>query len=281
MNKIKWMQKCATANFQNWLVTPKIWIVFGAMAVFCIWNTSGIVEYSREAGIRVAPWIFPHFFSMPVMYFVYGFLTIALFSDAPFRNSLSQFIEIRTGKRLWIQGQCLFIIEASFCYALAYLLLTIVVILPRIYCTGQWGTLIKMMAYNSGTYSVRGIIFSSRMIERYSPIQAMLLTFLFVWMVSCFMGMLILVCRIIIGGNAGNVVTGFLVFFSYFAVYTGSLIFGGSIFKFSPVSWIHLDILGSNMGGYPDKWYAFSFLVIGTIAASIIGIKTYEIRDMD
>lgn len=273
--KCKWMQKCANVNFLNWCTMPKTWIVIGVMSVFSLWNLSGVFEYSVESGIRCTPFIYPHFFSMPVMCLVYGFLTIALFSDAPFHNAFSDFLKIRTGNRIWIIGQCLFVVEVSLVYSLAYFLLSVIMILPRIIVIKQWGTLIELFAFDSEAAShLTGICFTGSIIKEYTPIKATLLTIAFVWLVSCFLGMLILMCRIVFGGHVGSAVSGVFVFLAYFCVFIGNLVFGSSIYKISPVSWINIDVFRG--GDYPDLMYRFSFLITGIIISIIVGSLIYE-----
>lgn len=279
MNKFRIMQKCALANFRNWAVSPKIWIITGVFAVFSMWNLSGVLEYSVDTGIRVTPWVFPYFFSMPAMYLVYGFLTIVLFSEAPFRNPLSDFMEIRTGKRMWIGGQCLFVVEAAFLYALVCFLITVLCLLPRIFVTGQWGKLIQKMVYG-GDNASSGIYFSAQVFEQYSALEAVFYSLLFLWLVSAFLGMLILASHVVIGKNAGDIVAGFFAFLSYYSMYVGSMTFGNGIFKVSPVNWINIGTLLGSKYDMPDKYYAFSFLVIGTVVFSIAGIKGYERKSM-
>ena len=278
--KIKCLQKCANVNFLNFSIEPKTWMIFAVMTVFAMWNLSGVLEYSAEAGIRCTPWIYPHFFSMPVMWLVYGFLTIALFSDAPFHSSFSDFMQIRMGKRTWLFGQYLFILEASLCYSMAYFLLSIIIMLPRIIVINKWGKLIETFAYNTEAAGhLTGIYFMAGILEKYSPAEATLLMILIVWLVSCFLGMLILACRILFGGNTGSAAAGCLVFLSYFCVYIGSMVFGNKIYKFSPVSWINIAAFqGKN--GYPDLVYAVSFLLLGIAACSVLGSIFYEKRDM-
>ena len=278
--KIRCLQKCANANFSNFSIEPKTWMIFAVMAVFAMWNLSGVLEYSSEIGIRCTPWIYPHFFSMPTMWLVYGFLTISLFSDAPFHSSFSNFMQIRMGKRTWLFGQCLFIFEASLCYSITYFLLSIIIILPRIIVINKWGKLIETFAYNrEAAEHLTGIYFMASILEKYSPLEATLLMILIVWLVSCFLGMLILACRILFGGNAGNGAAGFLVFLSYFCVYIGSMVFGNTIYKFSPVSWINIAAFQWK-NGYPDLTYSISFLLLGILAFIVLGSIFYEKRDM-
>ena len=278
ITKLKWMQKCAGVNFSNWSVTPKTWMILGVMVVFAIWNLSGVLEYSMELGVRCTPWIYPHYFSVPLMWVVYGFLTIALFSDAPFHSTFSDFLQIRTGKRIWILGQCLFIAEASLCYSLAYFLLSVIMVLPRIIVLNRWGKLIELLASGSEAQGLTGISFMENIINEYTPVGATLLTILFVWLVSCFLGMLILAFRIISGGHMGNAVAGSFVFLSYFCVYIGSWVFGSRIYRISPVSWINISVF-SGIGGYPDVIYGVSFLLLGIVIFGAVGSLVYEKKD--
>lgn len=116
------MQKCALVNFRKWAVTPQIWITLAAAAIMMNWNLSGVLEYSRASGIRVTPWVLPHFFSMPIMMTVFSAITVVLFAHAPFRDEFTQFLEIRMGKGLWIRAQVLYILEAAAVYTFFYVI---------------------------------------------------------------------------------------------------------------------------------------------------------------
>ena len=273
--KILWAQKCAWANFSNWFTIPKTWIVFGVMLIFALWNLSGVIQYSAESGIRCSPWIFPHYFSPPIMWLVYGFLTIALFSDVPFYSAFSDFLKIRTGAHVWIAGQCFFIVEASLFYSLLYFLITIIMISPRIIVMRKWGKLIETFVYNpEAAEKLTGIYFIEEIVKKYSPVRATILAVLFVWLVSCFLGMLILMCRVILGGHVGNAIAGFFVFLSYFAAFVGSLVFGAGIYRFSPVSWINIAVFRGT-GGYPDMTYGAFFLIAGILIFGSVGSLCY------
>lgn len=275
LTKIKWMQKCANVNFSNWSVTPKTWIVLGIIAIFSIWNLSGVVQYSVAMGIRCSPWMYPHYFSIPIMWLVYGFLTAALFSDAPFHSAFSDFLQIRTGNYIWLLGQCLFIAEASLCYSLTYFLLSIAAVLPRVIFISGWGKLIETLAYDTeASLHLVGVCFLPDVLQKYSPIEATLLTVLMVWLVSCFLGMLILACRILFGRHAGIAAVGFLTFLSYFCTYIGSMVFGQKIYRFSPVNWISISIF-QETGALPDVGYSVRFLLLGIILCVAASVPIY------
>ena len=279
------MQKCVNVNFRKWRTTPQIWMSGIIIAVFAYWNLSQVVEYSIQCKVRIAPWILPHFFTMPAMQSVFGALTVVLFSAAPFRDAFSQFLEVRVGKEIWIRGQVLYILEASAAYVLYYLLLTIVMILPRIYLTLDWGQLITQLAGNPSDpaqygITMAGIFFAQEIVGALSAPAAMGLTLLGMWLVSCFLGFLIFACHILFGHGTGILTAGFFSFLAYFSNYVGQLTFGTRILYVSPVNWICLgywDIYHSGM--MPDVWYIIAFCGVGIIILGSLGTRVYLARD--
>ena len=276
------MQKCALVNFRKWAVTPQIWITLAAAAIMMNWNLSGVLEYSRASGIRVTPWVLPHFFSMPIMMTVFSAITVILFAHAPFRDEFTQFLEIRMGKGLWIRAQVLYILEAAAVYTFFYVIVIFLICLPRIYFTAEWGTLLTQLAVNredAASYGIEleGIAFSPHIINAYAAPEAMGLTCLMIWMVSSFLGFLIFGCNILIGHGAGIMAAGFFSFLSYFCNYAGWMTFGSRIFYFSPVNWIYLNYLDG--AGGPDLFYAVAFLTVQMIFWGTLGIRVYQIKE--
>lgn len=250
-------------NFQRLLSQKKNYMILVMILLFGAWNTKALFTASVQTGIRITPWVFSYYFAAPVMKLVYGFITIALFSEAPFKNNMTEMIEIRCGKRPWICGQILYIVCLSFVYTLAYVVSSILFLIPRLYVgTTEWGLLLHRTLEDP--MSVVGA--SMEMMKSYSPIRAMIVTFLLVWLVTIFLGMIISACRMTAGKRMGTVVAGFLTFISYFSVYVGSMYFGKKIFRFSPVSWIYLGSADMRISGYaPGIIYVFSFLVLAII----------------
>lgn len=288
MHNLFLMQKCASSNFRKWPTMPQMRLIPIMILIFAAGNLSGILELSQAAGVRITPWILPHFFNLPIMTVVYGFLTTFFFADAPFRDSFSQFLEVRVGKHNWIRGQVLYVLEASAVYAIFYLLITLLVILPRIYITANWGELIRYMAYGQGVtfhldsyeVSVSGISFYGGILEVFSPLEAMALSMLLLFLVSAFLGLLIFAFQTLFGRGVGVVAAGFLTFLSYFCCYVGWIMFEGRLLYISPVNWIcmgYLDILGTGTG--PDILYAVAVLTAGIIFFSKVSAEVYCLRD--
>ena len=285
MRELLLAQKCAAVNFRKWAVTPQIWVTAVVIAIFGVWNLSWVMEYSYASGIRIAPWIFPHFLLIPIMQLVYGYLTIVFFSDAPFRDAFAQFLEIRVGKKLWICGQLLYIVEAALVYSLYYMVITIVMILPRIYVTLDWGKAIEQLCYDREITSAYGIVggalaFAPDILENFTPLQAMVLGLLMLWLVSVWIGVMIFFLHIILKKGAGIAVAGFFVFLAYFSNFVGALMFGNRIFFVSPINWVALGYLNiAGRGDLPDVWYAVSILLVSSVIMGVTGAKVYCVKE--
>lgn len=285
MRNLVMMQKCALANIKKWIVTPKIWIIAVVIAIFTNWNFSWVVAYSKASGVRISPWMFPFYISMPVMLLVYGFLTIVLYADAPFRDPFSSFLEIRVGRQNWIGGQCLYIIESAAIYTLYQYVVTLLTILPRIFLTTEWGELVVRLAQDAGIVRQYGLepsgtYFALSIVETYTPVTATLLALLLMWTVTIFIGMMMLAFNIVVGKDAGVVIAGFFVFLSYFSNYVGWLMFGNKIFFLSPVNWVSLGYINAGQGTQmPDLFYVFPILIAVVYMMGILGTRIYSVKD--
>lgn len=286
MHRFILLQRCASVNFKKWVSMPDVFLLAAVIAIFLGWNFSGVLAYSDVSGMRISPWVFPFLFSMPIMLLVYGYLTIVFFARAPFRDAFSQFMEIRTGKRTWIEGQLLYIFEASGVYSMYYFLVSFLMILPRIEFTTQWGPCIEQLAYNSMApymygIKVTGISFYSAVLETFSPIQATILSFLLLYLVTCLIGTVIFFLHILLKPGVGMAVAGFLVFFSYFINYVGRMMLGSWCVYVSPVNWICLGYLDLNGNGQSlDVFYAVMMLLFGNILLGGLGVRIYCLKDM-
>lgn len=287
MAELKTMQKVASVNFRKWRTDPKVWIIMGVILIFAMWNLGAVLDYSVQSGIGIAPWILPHFFSMQIMVVVYGFLTVAFYSDAPFEDHFSQFMRARVGKKIWIQGQIVYIVESAMVYVMFYLLATILVILPRMSLTMEWGNLITQLAYNGDAVlakygiSLSGIYFYSGYLEMFTPLESMALTIFLMWLVSSFMGMLIFTVQILFGNGYGMIAGGFLTFLGYFSTIIGLYTFGERIFRYSPINWIcpgYLDWSG-RAADRPGVYYVLLVLIWGIVIMAVVGRIAYCRKD--
>lgn len=265
--------KLLEINFRRLLSQKKNYMILVMMLLFGAWNTKSLYTASVQTGIRITPWTFTYYFGAPIMKLVYGFLTIALFSEAPFKNHMSDMIEIRSGKRQWICGQFLYIVCLGFVYTAIYVVSSVLFLIPRLYFgTTDWGLLLHRIVDDN--MSAMGA--SAEMMENYTPVGAMIVTFLLVWMVTVFLGMVISACHMFAGKRMAMVIAGFLTFIAYFSVYVGSLYFGSEIFRYSPVSWVYLGSVDMQISSYaPGIVYVFSFLILAIVLLETVSVWWY------
>lgn len=278
---IRVVHKNVGIDFRYLLSQKKTYMILAIILIFGWWHTADFLRASMETGIRTAPWIFQEYFGSPTMLMLYGFLTVMVFADIPYHNSMSQMIEIRTGRRNWIISQMIYTVELAFFYTLAFALSSFLFLLPRIYFTTGWGEFLTRVADGR----VEGLSrVTSQMVENYSPVRAVLITFLCVWGVSVFMGMLIFVLRMFISHSVAVAVAGFLAFFSYFVISMGAMVFGNFLYKVSPLNWLCLYYIDPAFGysGVPGLRYVGIFLVAGSVLSAAAGcawyLRGHEIR---
>lgn len=278
---IRVVHKNVGIDFRYLLSQKKTYMILAIILIFGWWHTADFLRASMETGIRTAPWIFQEYFGDPTMLMLYGFLTVMVFADIPYHNSMSQMIEIRTGRRNWIISQMIYTVELAFFYTLVFALSSFLFLLPRIYFTTGWGEFLTRVADGR----VEGLSrVTSQMVENYSPVRAVLITFLCVWGVSVFMGMLIFVLRMFISHSVAVAVAGFLAFFSYFVISIGAMVFGNFLYKVSPLNWLCLYYIDPAFGylGVPGLRYVGIFLVAGSVLSAAAGcawyLRGHEIR---
>lgn len=273
---------CSLINFRKWIVDPKIYTIFIIIFAFLFYHSMGLASFSDEIGYKVGPWIFTHLTTYPVLQ-VFAFLTVLLFSDAPFYDKHSGFVAIRTGQLNWIVGQIIYVFLASGILTLYTYLMSIIVVLRQTEWTLSWGILIESMAHGTVDLPVDvAIFFNGAVIEQITPIVALLASFLFFYLVIVLIGVVILTFNLLLRKMAGIVAAGVLIAMSIFVVFIGNLLFGFEIFYFSPISWMSIHNL--NWGDYlslPSPIFATATLIILILLLSIVAVVTYIKKDID
>ncbi|GAF66843.1 hypothetical protein BTS2_3748 [Bacillus sp. TS-2] len=264
------------------MINPRIYVVFTLTIAFLAYHSFGLSHFSAEAGYPVSPWIFTHLTTPPVMQ-VFAFLIILLFCDAPFKDRHTPFLIVRTGRANWIVGQILYIFMAAFIYTLFSFLSSIIVMIPNVEMTFDWGILLQTLA-NDPMYAPDSvtIFFNPEWMALLSPISATLLSLLHFWLVAIFIGLVILCFNLLSNKMLGILVIGIFVFLSFFSVYMGTLLFGMGIYYFSPISWMSLSYVDwSYNGSFPSSIFALVTLSITIIVMSIVSILTFIRKDIN
>lgn len=270
-------------NFQKWSVNPRIYIIAVIIIAFLTYHSFGLAQYAASKEVAVTPWIFPFLMTPPVMQ-VFACLTILLFSDAPFADRHMPFLIIRAGRRNWIIAQLFYMILAAFIYTVFILIVSMLVLIPHIQFTADWGLILKTLASSTDAMPSVTIFPDYRVISLFTPMEAILISFGLFWLVSVFIGVLILFFNIVVGKMSGLVASGVFLFISFFSIIHGRLILGDWISYLSPYSWMSMSFYNWDLTmdfDSPTVAYAVLSLLGSIILMSLIAIIVYCKKDIE
>lgn len=256
-------------NLRKWLGNSRIYIAFVIVFLFTLIYTKGLWLVADNVGEKLSIYIFPFLTTYRYMKIIYLFPLLLLFCDAPFVDANQQFVMIRSSRLSWGIGQMLYIISGSFFYALFMLLSSIVVNIGHIQMGTSWGKSL-ILAGTTNICSVLGIQYdtvqiSSIIVKYYTPAQAMLWSFLFLWMICIILGLIIYDFNILFQSNiVGLFAAGFLILFT--AVVDGIQ----QLIWYSPVSWSSLNNIDVAKTTSLPRIYFVLFVYIGAILALLV-----------
>lgn len=287
MRELKSALFCARNNFRLWRGNPVVLTLAVVILAFAFWNGFWIDQFCFAANMRVAPWIAPFLLNLPVMIVVYGLFSLLLFSDAPFVNGHTPFVMIRSGKSAWIKGQLLYIFAASLALSLFMVVSTLLVLLPVLGWSNDWGTVIRLLANypsEADKYGIEasGIGFSQAIVNAVPPLGVNLLSILLMWLVSAFTGVLVLAFNVVVKHGSGAVAVGVLLFTSCFSIFTGPMFVGPKTSYLAPYTWVSLTYLTPfDVTGQLSVFYAIGALCVAIIALSIVSVLVFCRRDAE
>ncbi len=256
-------------NLRKWLGNSRIYIAFVIVFLFTLIYTKGLWLVADNVGEKLSIYIFPFLTTYRYMKIIYLFPLLLLFCDAPFVDANQQFVMIRSSRLSWGIGQMLYIICGSFFYALFMLLSSIVVNIGHIQMGTSWGKSL-ILAGTTNICSILGIQYdtvqiSSIIVKYYTPAQAMLWSFLFLWMICIILGLIIYDFNILFQSNiVGLFAAGFLILFT--AVVDGIQ----QLIWYSPVSWSSLNNIDVAKTTSLPGIYFVLVVYIGAILALLI-----------
>lgn len=266
-------------NFRRWLTNPKLYVTFILIVIMQDYiMIASIRSFAREMDVGIGPWIYPFLPSSWYLCMLEALGSVFLFCDAPMINQGTPYIFVRTGRRAWLGGQILYVVLAALFYQMMFLLASVLLILPQLEFTLQWGKALGSLALTDMGMAY-GAELSPVLVRQYTPIQAMLLSFSLRWMVTTLFGMLILTMNLFLPRIWGTIVGGVLALLHPTAINAS----GTMPFYFSPSSWTAVDYI--NLSGaagirtvslFPTLSYIWT-AGIGTIVL-LIGISCWGFR---
>ncbi len=287
MAELRGSLRCCRILIRRELGSPKMWLILIMMGVFSFYCYAPLCTIANFYKVPVTPWAYPFFMSFPIMLVVNNGLCLLLFSDVGETDGYAGLMTVRSGRRAYMAGQLLCILTMGFLYAAVLLAMSIIFILPEISFEGDWGVLLHTLAESSGQVQAQtgvslSIIVPQEILAVFTPVEAVLISFLCIWLSAAFMGVLICFFRVYVSRAAGIFAAGALVCTALFSASLGMLTVGRWLQFFSPLSWAgFLSIDWYYSGLTPSPAYVFTVLTAGTTAMGIASVWKFERRDFD
>ncbi|MGL5694186.1 MAG: hypothetical protein ACRCXA_08915 [Peptostreptococcaceae bacterium] len=279
-NNFSSIYSIAKYNFKKLFSNPRTYILICLQFIYLWYLIDPIIKLSTSIGVRVTPWIFPHITSHMISQMILMLGIIVLFADSPFMDEDYNYIVIRSGKEKWVLGQLLYMVLATIGYFLVLFLITVLLTLPNIFLSFEWGKLMNTLA-NTNAGEGFDLVINLRILLLHSPVKATLISFL----LCCGSGIIIAVTIFII--NLKNTKSMGVVVGTFIVLLDRAIFYNFPNFRFaflSPVSLSRIsDLTISKEGISPTITYAFIFEAMAILLVSIIAIlmvrKKYEVRN--
>ena len=166
-------------NFRKWKSSYRVFIVFLSVLVFTFIRE----DYLRQYGL--------------------------VGSEMCIRDR-QMFVLVRTGRLRWFAGQLAYIVAANLVYFLWTALTTVLVLIPQVGFSTDWGGIIRMCAENNG---LAGVVMHKEIVEAYTPLAACLITYGLNVLVGTLLGLVVFLGNMLGSRIYGSAVAiGWIVF---------------------------------------------------------------------
>jgi len=194
-----------------------------------------------------------------------------MFCDLPFKDNQQMFLLSRSGKRVWIFSQVLYVIFMSFVYTAFIFVCFCVYLIPDLaFDVKSWGKIMRSVAAtNIGNSVDLRISMTTSVLEDFAPLEGFLYAFGTAFGAAVILGLIMLCLNLIVKHNSGIVVSGGLIFVYMF----GYMGFSGfTWFYFSPLNWCSLKTADKNgISGSPDvSWVIAALCIIFAVENAVM-----------
>lgn len=278
MDKIKCTFLLSISHFKKWETNPRIYIIFIISFLYLHSILSPITNFCLISGYNITPYVFPYVMSQPITVVLIMLAVVLLFCDAPFIGEEQIYVIVRSGRLQWLFGCIIYITLASIVFFLLIIFFTVLILLPALELSSQWGKVIGTFAQTSlaSQYGI-SIPFSQSIYTGYSPLQAMLITFCNSCFISFVLGMIIFLLNLKFAKSIGTITAIILILWQIAVKKTWT-----GFIRYSPVSWVSLsniDVFSNSL--YPNLAYIYIviiFMSLLTICLSVLIIRKKDIQ---
>lgn len=262
--KKEWKIVCI--DLKKMFKSPKIYLLlfFSFFFLRDYVNMNEIKALAEQMNLAVPPAVYPLILG-EWSYRLFVFLMlIMLMADVPFQDDSVLYTIQRTGFQKWMNGKILSVFMISVVYQLLFFLLSILILLPDLGFANQWGDVFETVSYNhTQAFASTGNIWSMQEImNNYTPVAAVLYTFLLSVLIGTMIGLFIFLVNGITKSQAGMVLV--LIYGCADLFFDALSSFGYSVSIPLVMSWMDLSKLyaGTYQSGKLSIWTAFVVLLL-------------------
>lgn len=203
MDNIRMAARVCQGSFRRILYMPRFYIAFLWLLFLYFPLMNAVRSFSAAVGIGMAPWMFPFLTddSGSQLFIILG--ALLLFCDAPFLNQNSSWQILRAGRKNWFWGNMAYIWLLSLVYAAILSLLPVLLMIPHLEWTAEWGKVLGTLAQTNAL----GIRLNYTIMAHYTPAAAMLLTLAAVWLNTVLIGMINFTLNLLVKKGIGAAVS--------------------------------------------------------------------------
>lgn len=278
MVNIKKIFSISLYHIRKWPINPRIYLIFIMIFLYLHSILNPINIFCNHMNQPITPYVFPFLMSHTNSVLLIMFGVALLFCDAPFVEIDQPYIILRSGRRIWVAGNILYILIASLIYISAILIFSLLILSPNLEFSMDWGKVIGTFAQTniSPRHNIF-IPFSFSIFNAYPPVLALCISFLNCWLISFALGMLMFVLNLNFSRFAGILGASLLIFWQVAVtkMWTGFT-------KFSPVTWVSLAQIDTNNSTlYPSLQHVYISITIAIIILTILCMTSMRKRDID
>lgn len=278
MTKFRVIVNISLNNFRLWTHSKRIPVIAVLAFIWIHYLVKPILRFSQSVNTSITPFVFPHLFLNWYSTMIVLLLSVLLFCDAPFISDRTPYECVRSGRRLWMNGQIMYIFNASVLFVMFIVITSIACLSSNIIFSNNWGKVFNTLAQTNIGSQFNLTPVSYFMMINYTPAEAMFLSSIMLILIINMIGLIMLVLNIAVSRIVGIFVALFLAFLPAFTNLSGS----PKLYYFVPSTWANIsmfDTKGTSL--YPSLLYAVIAILTINLAlchAAVHLVKNQQIE---
>lgn len=275
MNKLKYVLR----DFWSYFFSSRLLVFILFQMTINHFYSRNIIRFVEAANYPISIWTLPFLFQNVYIQFIYGISVVYFFSTVPFFQQSQMYTVLRQGRKEWIICKCLRIFLTSFALSMAEFLCSIIVLVPNVELTQDWGKVLYSLSMTTAIdeYNIN-IPIPYEMINNYSAIEAMMLVIILLFGVTLITGYIMFTVSMlfsrVIAVIAGTTMAILPIVVANIYYQLNEITF------FSPFSWLDILMLDGTKGKiHPYIWQISIIILVVAVGCTCILYK--KVKSVD